>query len=81
MISNFVLVYDGIVSKLNFETRCSSSTSMVGPDCVIYSEVRSVRILDMIGALLWLFSPALKTVELTLKLASSVLSWSMTLPI
>ena len=47
-------------------------------------KVRNVRILDTFvcsGALIWLISPAWDAVKLTWKLASSVLSWSMTLPI
>ena len=72
------VVYDSIVSILNFETRCSSSAAsqvLLGPDSAVLLQwfllkIRFVRTLDTIvfwGALLWLFFSALQVVELTLQ--------------
>ena len=66
----YVEIYNGFVSILNLETHFSSSDSMVGPDRAVLLQIRSVRILDTIvcsGILLWLFSPALDAVKLTLQ--------------
>ena len=66
----YVKIYNGFVSILNLETHFSSSDSMVGPGRAVLLQIRSVRILDTIvcsGILLWLFSPALDAVKLTLQ--------------
>ena len=88
----YVEVYDGFVSIMFgnalLEFGCFAD-SMVGPDSAVLLlrfllKIRSVRKLDTIvcsGTFLWLFSPAWDAFKLPCKLASSVLSWSFTLPI
>ena len=77
-LKNCVEVYDGTVSILNSETRCSSlaaSQIQWWVPTVLFSfgillKIRSVRILDTIiclGTLLWLFSQARDAVQIILR--------------
>ena len=90
----YVEVYDGIVSILNLETRWSSSAafSVVGPDSAVLLLRFAVLLLRSglleywIRSYVWehFFGCSLRPgmpLNSPCKLASSVLSWSSTLPI